>query len=891
MAQSQIRIKVDVAGVYCVRYLSSTNQLLSGYDQDQCYVTAIDEDFLYINLLLPGGSYIVPKIRIYKGYAGSEDFNDITNAVIDCATSSSQPPVSSSSLPYCGCSGLNSFVINSIVYQSGGNYQVVFNACIANPLNWQVRDDTNATVASGSLVPTSGVVIIPVGAQAEGLYTMIFSSTACAGTAIKEFIITEEGSGSSSSSSSSSSSQPPSGNQQIVIEDYSVGDSGVSSFSIEDSEPDSGLVLNLTLSLGVEGEATDIVLKSGSTIVGTRSAGYSEEMSIISSVYGHLDVYINGVDKGTVYLPQRLFGAYTVEEGKGVDEDDGFMKLEYIQESNGTFTINDLGETSFNVKYYNINGKWRNSSSLGIQLEPNITHSITKYGYNGGYWGDNSQAQAKKQITFKIVPNVAKDFIFEVNLTGNAFDFNNPGNSFISDDKIQLINDALTGPDNEQVDSIRMPFIWGDYNPSAGVYKDAELTAAINWVKTRRVGRPIKIALLIVPVLGKPGGSFDSRIPANQRQVDNGGNEQDCTYNFNTVPSYFSSAMTTLLNTGYDHLLPYLVTNHGADIRVIEMGAGQSEEHYMPYTGNNGTGTGCSNYSGIGDYSAGASLPAWRVWLNIQHPGGGNLPYTINGNTYTAATAQLPSVGLTVGNNDNMDYGQEAYRDLFRFYSKGIFDVWKRFHDKVREHTSFKTGFVVADLLNRQGTGYTFHGGAVFLAMKYADQFYHTDNISTSDWHANLWGVDLQLGTFPNQGKLPAIEFDTFDAGSNGTVNPINTVHVKAVMLRFIKNGGKVVHTALGWSTSQMNQWKALVKDIRDNNINNPSWTLEDRSLGTTVNVDTYDMFSNPELFRDAWLSVGGNHALTNAAYNASPTNLVIENDGDLDNFWYNPSI
>jgi len=377
MAQSQIRIKVDVAGVYCVRYLSSTNQLLSGYDQDQCYVTAVDDEFLYINLLLPGGSYTVPKIRIYKGYAGSEDFKDVLNAVIDCATSSSQPPVSSSSLPYCGCSGLNSFIINSIVYQSGGNYQVVFNACIANPLNWQVRDDTNATVASGSLVPTSGTVIIPVGAQDEGLYTMIFSSTACAGTAIKEFIITEEGSGSSSSSSSSSSSQPPSGNQLIVVEDYSVGNGGVSSFSVEDSEPDSGLVLNLTLSLGVEGEATEIVLKSGSTIVGTRSAGYSEEMSITSSAYGHLDVYINGIDKGTVYLPQRLFGPYTVEEGKGVDEDDGFMKLEYIQEDNGTFTINDLGETSFNVKYYNINGKWRNSSSLGIQLEPNIIHSIT----------------------------------------------------------------------------------------------------------------------------------------------------------------------------------------------------------------------------------------------------------------------------------------------------------------------------------------------------------------------------------------------------------------------------------------------------------------------------------------------------------------------------------
>lgn len=500
----------------------------------------------------------------------------------------------------------------------------------------------------------------------------------------------------------------------------------------------------------------------------------------------------------------------------------------------------------------------------------------------------SSQAFA---IAGEITPS--KELIFVVNLTGNAFDFGNSteaaANNYISNNQVQLVTAALTGENASVVDSIRMPFIWGDYNPSAGVYNDTKLSTAINWVRSLRPSNPPKIDLLIVPILGKPNGNFDTRIPANERAVDNNGNEQDCTYVFNTVPSYYSNAMTSVLNTGYDHLFPYLVANHGSHIRVIEAAAGQSEEHYMPFTANNPTsGQACGNaYSGIGDYSNASKL-AWRTWLNTRYPGGANIPYTINGTTYTAANAELPNVGVTVGNNNNMDYSQAAYRDLFRFYSQGIFDVWYRFHQKVKQHSTFKTGYVVADLINEQGTKWIFHGGTIFLAMKYADQFYHTYNISPSEWYANLWGTDILLGTFPNSGKLSAIEYDAYDLGVQGGGSP-NTAHAKSSILRFIKNGGKVVHTAMNWTTPQVTGWKQLIADIKTNYINNSSWTLENRTGIPTVNVDTSQLFNTARIYDNAWLSLGSaaNHVTSNPqAYDATPMNIVILNNGTVDRFF-----
>lgn len=484
-------------------------------------------------------------------------------------------------------------------------------------------------------------------------------------------------------------------------------------------------------------------------------------------------------------------------------------------------------------------------------------------GHNGGGGGEPQE----------------QDLIFVVNATGVALDFNAPERHYISNNQVQLITDALTGANSEAVDAIRLPFIWGEYNPSNGVYKNTQLGEAIDWVRSLRPLNPPQVDLLFVPI----SYGNDTRIPANELAVDNNQNLQDCTYNslFTTVPSYYSPTATTLIGQALDSLIPYLQANHGTSIRMMELAAGQSEEHYMPFTTQYG-GNNCGEaFSGIGDYSTGASLPAWRSFL-LGRFGLGILPFNINGSAHTATSAPLPNVGVTVGNNDNMNYSQQAYRELFRFYSEGIFGIWKRFHDKVKSLSTFKTGYVIPDLLNEQGTKWLFHGGTIWLAMKYADQFYHTHNISTSEWEANLWGADVQLGSFPNQNKIPAIEFDNIDAGAANGAN-LNTSHVSSVILRFIKNGGKVVHTALGWTTNQMNQWKSLIKTIKAQ-IASPSFVLENRSTAVTVNVDSNAVFNNPYVYKQAWISAG--NSTGSAAYNAVPVNISINNNGNVDGFW-----
>ena len=741
-----------------------------------------------------------------------------------------------------------------------------------------VTNTPGVVVVSGTVNPvTSNTFTLDFGNLPVGNYVLEIDSNACLGQATNSFSIAAPLVCPECFENVLGNCVPivgcgtPTPNQGIFVEDFTI-DTVV------------GKTIALSLSGGIEGETIDVKLKQNNTIVGTSVGGYASTVILDSAQYGYVDVYINDGFKSTIYLPYKLLGNYVVEESKAVDENDSFMKLSYTQNINGEFTIADIATPVYSTIYYNVNGKWRNNLS-GLKLEPYTNHSITKFAYNGAYWGDNSAAQAKKQISFKIKEGTNEDgksLIFVVNLTGNAFDFNSPGNNYISNNQLQLLQDALTGANSEVVDAIRMPFIWGDYNPSTGVYKDTEMTAAINYVKSLRPLNPPKIDLLVVPILG----FNDSRIPSNEIHVDNNGNPQDCTYSLNTIPSYFSNTAKTLITTMLNHLVPRLVSVHGNDIRMVEYGAGQSEEHYMPYTANF-PGCGCGNcYGGIGDYSTGAALPAWRTFLQNRYGSGNNLPYLIGGVQYNTFTAPIPSVGVTAGNNYNMNYTQGAYRDLFRFYSQGIFDTWKNFHDRVKALSTFKTGFVIADFLNEQGQRWVFHGGTIYLAMKYADQFYHTHNISPTEWYANLWGTDVLLGTFPNSGKLSAIEYDNFDAGATGG-GSLNTAHVKDSILRFIKNGGKVVHTALGWTTPQMTQWKALIKDIKDNYINNSSWTLEDRTSAPIITIDTGQLFTNAYIYRDAWVSAGGNHTQNNPqAYNASPLNLQILNNGTLDNFW-----
>lgn len=204
--------------------------------------------------------------------------------------------------------------------------------------------------------------------------------------------------------------------------------------------------------------------------------------------------------------------------------------------------------------------------------------------------------QIKNPPTLSETPTVNQQVKYIVNGTGKSIDFNDPDG--ISPNVKQRIKLFVQGENG--VDAVRLVFNWGDYNPSQGVYKNEGLTRAIAWVQSLRPDNPPKIRLLFVPILQ----GNDGRIPREEIQVDANGNLMDCTYNslFTTVPSYYSPKATALLNDCYDVLIPFLAQNYANDIEVLELAAGQSEEHGLPYTAQ-GAGSDCGTYSGIGDYS------------------------------------------------------------------------------------------------------------------------------------------------------------------------------------------------------------------------------------------------------------------------------------------------
>ena len=299
-------------------------------------------------------------------------------------------------LPNCGCSDLSSFSVDSVTRIGTSNsWSVSFNACSLTVGNWRVKTLLGTTIISGTVIPTSGILTLNFGNLAEGNYIFELDSTACLGQASKSFSVTTpticpecfelvldncvpiEGCGGGGGSTDS-----------IIVEDFIFDDA-------------TGRTITLSLSGGNVGNSTSLELKKGNTTVGTQTAAYNSSMNITSSQYGYVDVYINNDFKATVYLPYRLTGSFTVEESKAVDENDVFMKLVYTQTPNGEFTISDSATPTYSTIYYNVDGKWRNTLS-GLKLEPLVNHHITKYAYNGAYWGDGSQAQNKKHITFKI---------------------------------------------------------------------------------------------------------------------------------------------------------------------------------------------------------------------------------------------------------------------------------------------------------------------------------------------------------------------------------------------------------------------------------------------------------------------------------------------------------
>lgn len=302
-----------------------------------------------------------------------------------------------SCLPNCGCGDLSSFSVESITRVGTSTfYNVSFNACTLTSANWRIKNIIGTVVVSGTVIPTSGVLTLDFGTLINGNYVFELDSSTCLGQASKSFVVTtiecpecfELVLGNCVPIPDCGTTGGGGENNDIFVEDFSINDS-------------TGKVISFSLSGGSLLTPITIELKQGNTVVGTLTQSYSPTMIVTSSQFGYVDVYINGIFKSSVYLPYRLLGSYSVEESKAVDENDGFMKLVYSQQPNGEFTIADSATPSFNVMYYNVDGKWRNNLS-GLKLEPLVNHSITKFGYNGTYWGDNSQIQNKKQISFKI---------------------------------------------------------------------------------------------------------------------------------------------------------------------------------------------------------------------------------------------------------------------------------------------------------------------------------------------------------------------------------------------------------------------------------------------------------------------------------------------------------
>lgn len=181
---------------------------------------------------------------------------------------------------------------------------------------------------------------------------------------------------------------------------------GTSGVSITDYSINNGNEVVLSLTGGTNGVSTTIQLKQGATVVGTLTANYAASMTVTSSQYGYVDIFVDNTDIGSVYIPQQLSGAWTVQKAKAIDEN-GVMNLEFNKVGN-TYVVTDAADDSgwANVEY------WHNATLLGSTIpanytvEPNIDQHITKKRWgNFGWLGYDSDGLHRQmsQITFKIV--------------------------------------------------------------------------------------------------------------------------------------------------------------------------------------------------------------------------------------------------------------------------------------------------------------------------------------------------------------------------------------------------------------------------------------------------------------------------------------------------------
>lgn len=192
----------------------------------------------------------------------------------------------------------------------------------------------------------------------------------------------------------------------VVITNEDLGIGGTSGVAVQDYTVSNGNEVALTLTGGTIGQNVTVQLKQAGAVVGTITAPYANAMTVSTSQYGYLDVFVDNTDIGGVYVPHIITGAWTVERAK-VDENNGFLNLQFAKVGN-SFVVTDSGSNGYaNIEY------WHNATYLGATIpanyavEPNVDHHITKKGWGAGgnwiSWNEDPNPKQKAQTTFKIV--------------------------------------------------------------------------------------------------------------------------------------------------------------------------------------------------------------------------------------------------------------------------------------------------------------------------------------------------------------------------------------------------------------------------------------------------------------------------------------------------------
>lgn len=242
----------------------------------------------------------------------------------------------------------------------------------------------------GVVTPTSAVVRIGLpNITVDDEYEIMANSPNCNGSARALFNVVHNG-----------------GDTVIITpEGPEPGTPGTSGIEIVDYTVSGGNNVVLTLNNGTNGQECAIVLRQGSTVVGTLTAPYASTLTVESSQYGYCDVYVDNTDIGSVYIPQQLSGGWTVQKAKSFETD--VMDLQFAKVGD-KFIVTDSVENGgwANVEY------WHNSTLLGSSIpanyavEPNTDMHITKKRWGNFFWlGYDADGLHRQlvQLTFKIV--------------------------------------------------------------------------------------------------------------------------------------------------------------------------------------------------------------------------------------------------------------------------------------------------------------------------------------------------------------------------------------------------------------------------------------------------------------------------------------------------------